>query len=94
MPYFCAVPPDTPIRANGIDAIPSAGPYYVALHNAQSRARAAAQSQLPRLAATPGRGNPDAMWDTMKSAETNPHPGVRPPLRFGGTNAMNKEASA
>ena len=34
MPYFCAVPPDTPIRANGIDAIPSAGPYYLALHNA------------------------------------------------------------
>lgn len=33
MPYFCAVPPDTPIRANGIDAIPSAGPYYVAFHN-------------------------------------------------------------
>jgi YVTN family beta-propeller protein len=33
MPYFCAVPPDTPIRAKGIDAIPSAGPYYVALHN-------------------------------------------------------------
>jgi YVTN family beta-propeller protein len=34
MPYFCAVPPDTPIRANGIDAIPSAGPYYIALHDA------------------------------------------------------------
>ena len=33
MPYFCAVPPDTPIRAKGIDAIPSAGPYYVAVHN-------------------------------------------------------------
>jgi YVTN family beta-propeller protein len=33
MPYFCAVPPDTPIRAQGIDSIPSAGPYYVAVHD-------------------------------------------------------------
>ncbi|MGZ4224465.1 MAG: BTAD domain-containing putative transcriptional regulator [Solirubrobacteraceae bacterium] len=33
MPYFCAVPPDTPIRAKGIDFIPSAGPYYIAAHN-------------------------------------------------------------
>lgn len=30
--YVCAVPPDTPIRAAGIDAVPSAGPYYVASH--------------------------------------------------------------
>jgi peptide/nickel transport system substrate-binding protein len=32
MPYFCAVPPNTPIRASGIEDIPSAGPYYVAYH--------------------------------------------------------------
>jgi YVTN family beta-propeller protein len=32
MSYFCAVPPSTPIRAAGIDAVPSAGPYYVASH--------------------------------------------------------------
>jgi YVTN family beta-propeller protein len=32
MPYLCAVPPDTPIRAQGIDRIPSAGPYYIAFH--------------------------------------------------------------
>src|SRR4051812_20308193 len=32
MPYLCAVPPDTPIRAKGIDRIPSAGPYYIASH--------------------------------------------------------------
>jgi YVTN family beta-propeller protein len=32
MPYFCAVPPNTPIRASGIEHIPSAGPYYVAYH--------------------------------------------------------------
>jgi YVTN family beta-propeller protein len=31
-PYFCAVPPDTPITAEGVDALPSAGPYYVASH--------------------------------------------------------------
>jgi YVTN family beta-propeller protein len=29
-PYFCAVPPNTPIKRNGVDAVPSAGPYYVA----------------------------------------------------------------
>jgi peptide/nickel transport system substrate-binding protein len=29
-PYFCAVPPDTPITPKGVDAVPSAGPYYVA----------------------------------------------------------------
>jgi YVTN family beta-propeller protein len=31
-PYFCAVPPNTPITRNGVDAVPSAGPYYVASH--------------------------------------------------------------
>jgi YVTN family beta-propeller protein len=31
-PYFCAVPPDTPITAEGVDPLPSAGPYYVASH--------------------------------------------------------------
>jgi YVTN family beta-propeller protein len=30
--YFCAVPPDTPIDPEGVDAVPSAGPYYVASH--------------------------------------------------------------
>jgi YVTN family beta-propeller protein len=30
--YFCAVPPNTPITPKGVDAIPSAGPYYVASH--------------------------------------------------------------
>jgi YVTN family beta-propeller protein len=29
-PFFCAVPPDTPIRPQGIATIPSAGPYRVA----------------------------------------------------------------
>jgi YVTN family beta-propeller protein len=32
VPYFCAVPPNTPIKRTGIDAVPSAGPYYVASH--------------------------------------------------------------
>jgi ABC-type oligopeptide transport system substrate-binding subunit len=31
-PYFCAVPPDTPFTREGVDALPSAGPYYVASH--------------------------------------------------------------
>jgi YVTN family beta-propeller protein len=31
-PYFCAVPPATPIDPEGVDAVPSAGPYYVASH--------------------------------------------------------------
>ncbi len=31
-PYFCAVPPDTPIRPEGVDNLPAAGPYYVASH--------------------------------------------------------------
>jgi YVTN family beta-propeller protein len=30
--YFCAVPPSTPITPKGVDAVPSAGPYYVASH--------------------------------------------------------------
>ena len=29
-PFFCAVPPGTPITSEGIDALPSAGPYYIA----------------------------------------------------------------
>jgi len=33
MPYFCAVPADTPMRAQGVDPIPSAGPYYIASHD-------------------------------------------------------------
>ena len=31
-PYFCAVPPNTPITPKGVDAVPTAGPYYVAAH--------------------------------------------------------------
>jgi YVTN family beta-propeller protein len=31
-PAFTAVPPDTPIIAGGVDAIPSPGPYYIASH--------------------------------------------------------------
>jgi len=31
-PFFCAVPPSTPIAPEGVDAVPSAGPYYVASH--------------------------------------------------------------
>ena len=30
--YFCAVPPNTPFTPKGVDAVPSAGPYYVASH--------------------------------------------------------------
>jgi YVTN family beta-propeller protein len=29
MPAFCAVPPDTPLNHDGVNVIPSAGPYYV-----------------------------------------------------------------
>jgi YVTN family beta-propeller protein len=31
-PFFCAVPPSTPITPQGVELIPSAGPYYVASH--------------------------------------------------------------
>ncbi|MGZ4201805.1 MAG: ABC transporter substrate-binding protein [Thermoleophilaceae bacterium] len=31
-PAFAAVPPETPVSARGLDAIPSAGPYYIASH--------------------------------------------------------------
>jgi YVTN family beta-propeller protein len=30
--YFCPVPPNTPARPEGVDAVPTAGPYYVASH--------------------------------------------------------------
>ena len=29
-PWFCAVPPDAPVDRDGVDLLPSAGPYYVA----------------------------------------------------------------
>ena len=32
-PWFCSVPPDTPVREEGVDLVPSAGPYYVASHD-------------------------------------------------------------
>jgi YVTN family beta-propeller protein len=32
MPFFCAVPPGTPLDPKGIPTIPSAGPYYVAAY--------------------------------------------------------------
>jgi peptide/nickel transport system substrate-binding protein len=31
-PYFCAVPPNTPVSPEGVDALPAAGPYYVAAY--------------------------------------------------------------
>ena len=33
LPYFCAVPADTPIDAQGVTTVPAAGPYYVASYN-------------------------------------------------------------
>jgi YVTN family beta-propeller protein len=33
MPLLCAVPPNTPIRAGGVEGIPSAGPYFIASHS-------------------------------------------------------------
>ena len=30
--YYCAVPPNTPAKAGGVDGVPTAGPYYVAAH--------------------------------------------------------------
>jgi peptide/nickel transport system substrate-binding protein len=30
MPFFCAIPTDTPIDPKGVQTVPSAGPYYVA----------------------------------------------------------------
>jgi YVTN family beta-propeller protein len=30
--YFCAVPPGTPAMPEGVDGVPTAGPYYVASH--------------------------------------------------------------
>jgi YVTN family beta-propeller protein len=30
--YFCAVPPGTPAPPEGVDGVPTAGPYYVAAH--------------------------------------------------------------
>ena len=53
MPYLCAVPPDTPISAKGIDRHPVGRALLHRLPRPQPRARAAAQSLLPRLAAAP-----------------------------------------
>ncbi len=30
MPFFCAIPTDTPINSNGVQKVASAGPYYIA----------------------------------------------------------------
>jgi YVTN family beta-propeller protein len=30
--YFCAVPPSTPVTPEGVDGVPTAGPYYVSSH--------------------------------------------------------------
>jgi ABC-type transport system substrate-binding protein len=30
MPFFCAIPTTTPVTSNGVQTVPSAGPYYVA----------------------------------------------------------------
>jgi peptide/nickel transport system substrate-binding protein len=37
MPFFCAVPLNTPIDTKGVRAIPSAGPYYIAAHAPNQR---------------------------------------------------------
>jgi YVTN family beta-propeller protein len=35
--YFCAVPPDTPIRPRGLERVATAGPYYVAAASPRTR---------------------------------------------------------
>ena len=37
MPFFCAVPLNTPIDQRGVRAIPSAGPYYIAQEDPEQR---------------------------------------------------------
>ncbi|MBA3428318.1 MAG: winged helix-turn-helix domain-containing protein [Actinobacteria bacterium] len=37
MPFFCAVPLNTPIDPEGVRKIPSAGPYYIAEHDPNER---------------------------------------------------------
>lgn len=38
MPFFCAIPTNTPINENGIETFPSAGPYYIASRTANKQA--------------------------------------------------------
>ena len=56
--YFCAVPPSTPITPKGVDAVPTAGPYYVAVAHPEAKPRAAPQPELRRAAAARARGDP------------------------------------
>ena len=55
--YFCAVPPNTPIRPRGLERIAAAGPYHVAEVHARQPPRAAPQSQLRRSAPATPRGD-------------------------------------
>ena len=50
--YFCAVPPNTPIRPRGLERVAAAGPYYVAAVRAAQAPGAAPQ---PRLSRSRGR---------------------------------------
>jgi YVTN family beta-propeller protein len=36
-PWFCAVPPETPVEQKGVPVVPSAGPYYVETHDPGKR---------------------------------------------------------
>ena len=52
-PFFCAVPLGTPIDLEGLDPIPSAGPYYVATNVPGPGGRAASKSGLRGLSPQP-----------------------------------------
>ena len=52
MPYFCAVPPGTPIRAGGVERVPGPGPTTSPPTPATANS-SPAQPQLPRAAAAP-----------------------------------------
>ena len=57
--YFCPVPRGTPVDSDGVDALPSAGPYYVASHAVRSQPGAAPESELPGT--TPPRARRDPL---------------------------------
>ena len=56
--FFCPVPPGTPVDPKGVDLLPSAGPYYVASHDARAKLRAAPQPELRRTAPAGTRRDP------------------------------------
>ena len=103
MPFFCAVPPGTPIDPKGVPAIPSAGPYYIASYTPKQQVvlkrnpnyRGTRPRRFEQIVySLGGSAQPDVRRVKSGQADYDPDPDDLPPQALAGLVARYGSGSA